>query len=109
MDEITSLILSHGKGGRPVAGHVCLDLVNSHVNASTDNLRQALLASLAVGGGTVWAMHRHVTTRGPHWGRCLHAAAKRWRLRHWREDWRRRSLFRPGLGLHLADVGASVV
>ena len=77
-------------------GKPCLELVNGHVTASTDNLRQALLA---------WAPHRHVTTRGPlRWGRRWHAAAKRRRPRHWRGDWRRRGLFRPSLRLHPADV-----
>ena len=109
MDETISLIPRRGMGVRPVAGHARLDLSNNHVNASADNLRQVLPASLAggPGGGTEWARHRHVTKRGPHWGRCLHDVARRWRLRHWRDEggWRRRSRFRPGLGLHPADVG----
>ena len=49
-NEITSQVPSRAMGVRPVAGHACLDLVNNHVNASTDNLRQALPASLAADG-----------------------------------------------------------
>ena len=51
LDEFTSLAQSHGMGVCPVAGHACLDLVNSHVNPSTDSLRQVIFASLAAGLG----------------------------------------------------------